>query len=113
MQALHVYMLIGSPVCTQFCTWQALNRFKHGDSESKERARVEAILHMDFIISLYTTSSSRVGATSCMSIQTGLPHGRWTRSRRCCRCLESAEYEETNASLVPRSSEADTEETQS
>ncbi len=47
------YMLIGSPVCTQFSTWQYLNRFKHGDNESKERARVEAVMHMDFVISLY------------------------------------------------------------
>ncbi len=53
VRAIKPYMLIGSPVCTQFCTWQALNRFKHGDSESKERARIEAQLHMDFVISLY------------------------------------------------------------
>ncbi len=50
-------MLIGSPVCTAFSVWQTLNRFRHADSEEKRLKRIEAELHMRFVISLYHEQS--------------------------------------------------------
>ncbi len=47
------YVLIGSPMCTAFSTWQALNQHKFSDPEAKRRAKIEAEVHMRFVISLY------------------------------------------------------------
>ncbi len=53
LRASKPYILIGSPVCTQYSTWQALNRARFPDTPEKQRARVEAQLRLDFVISLY------------------------------------------------------------
>ena len=50
------YLLIGSPECTQFCTWQGLNAVKNTTPEQiikREKARREAVEHMEFVVSLY------------------------------------------------------------
>ena len=47
------YMLIGSPQCKDFSTWQALNRSKSKDPEAMERSRVASVLHLNFVASLY------------------------------------------------------------
>ena len=47
------YMLIGSPMCRAFSSWQRLNAVKCSDPEAMKRARVEAIVHMDFVAELY------------------------------------------------------------
>jgi hypothetical protein len=47
------YMLIGSPSCKGFSTWQALNIAKAKDPEAMRRARAASILHLDFVASLY------------------------------------------------------------
>ena len=47
------YLLIGSPGCLAYSTWQALNRFKSQCPEKYDRAQVEATVHMDFVASLY------------------------------------------------------------
>ena len=47
------YLLIGSPMCRAFSTWQYLNRFCCTDPEHLERTRIEAIVHVDFVMSLY------------------------------------------------------------
>ncbi len=47
------FFLIGSPECTPFSTWQFLNVHKYSNPEAKRRARVEAEVHMRFVISLY------------------------------------------------------------
>ena len=50
-------LLIGSPSCTAFCAWQALNAAMHGlDEGGKQRMaalRAEAEAHMAFVIELY------------------------------------------------------------
>ena len=46
-------LLIGSPMCTAFSTWQALNRFRSDCPEQYDRARIAATVHMDFVASLY------------------------------------------------------------
>ena len=40
-------------MCTAFSTWQALNQHKFSDPEAKRRAKIEAEVHMRFVISLY------------------------------------------------------------
>ena len=47
------YFLIGSPMCRQFSTWQALNNSKNPDKEETERAYAEAVEHLKFVTSLY------------------------------------------------------------
>ena len=47
------YMLIGSPACTAFSTWMALNEAKSKDAAAVRRAKIRAIVHMDFVIELY------------------------------------------------------------
>ena len=47
-------LLIGSPSCTAFCSWQALNAAKEGRDEEKIAAlRVEAEAHIAFVTELY------------------------------------------------------------
>ncbi len=47
------YVLIGSPMCTQFCTWQALNAAKSPDKQAVEDARRAAVAHIEFVVELY------------------------------------------------------------
>ena len=47
------YMLIGSPMCTAFCTWMALNEALRKDHAIVRAAREKAIEHINFIVSLY------------------------------------------------------------
>ncbi len=47
------YVLIGSPMCTQFCTWQALNAARSSDKQAIQRAKTAAIVHMEFVAELY------------------------------------------------------------
>ena len=50
------YLLVGSPECTQFCTWQNLNAQKYNSPEQvkrREQAKIQAIAHIEFVISLY------------------------------------------------------------
>ncbi len=44
--------LIGSPMCTAWCTWQRLNEIR-GDGEKLRRAKVRARLRLDFTMELY------------------------------------------------------------
>ena len=46
-------MLIGSPMCTAFSTWQALNESKTSDLEAMRRAKSKAVKHIEFMVSLY------------------------------------------------------------
>ncbi len=47
------YMLIGSPECKAFCTWQRLSEARPPDVGRMRRLKVEAQVHMDFVASLY------------------------------------------------------------
>ena len=47
------YMLIGSPMCRAFSTWQALNRARSRDRAAMDRAYVEAVVHIRFVCELY------------------------------------------------------------
>jgi hypothetical protein len=47
------YMLIGSPECTAFCTWQALNESRCKDPDAMQRAKIAATLHILFVIEMY------------------------------------------------------------
>ena len=47
------YMLIGSPACTAFSTWMALNEAKSKDVAVVRRAKIRAIVHIDFVVELY------------------------------------------------------------
>ena len=47
------YVLIGSPMCTAFCTFQKLNEAKSKNPMEYKRAKIEAITHIDFMVELY------------------------------------------------------------
>ena len=47
------YMLIGSPMCRAFSTWQALNRAKSSDKAAIDRSYAEAVVHIQFVCELY------------------------------------------------------------
>ena len=47
------YVLIGSPACTPFSTWQRLNEAKSNDLEAMKRAKTAAIVHLDFVARMY------------------------------------------------------------
>ena len=46
------WILIGSPMCTAFCTWQYLNAHKR-DPELVAAERAKAVKHMEFVRRLY------------------------------------------------------------
>ena len=47
------YLPIRSPMCTQFSTWQYLNEARSTDVAALRRARIAAIVHLEFVASLY------------------------------------------------------------
>ena len=47
------FLLIGSPACTAFSTWQYLNERRVKDLSKLQRQKVAAKLHLDFVVSLY------------------------------------------------------------
>ena len=52
------YLLIGSPVCAAFCTWQALNYAKSSDRAALDRAYARATVNMAFVASLYAEQAA-------------------------------------------------------
>ena len=47
------YVLIGSPECTPFSTWQYINRAKHSNPVHMDRAKTAAEVHIRFVCELY------------------------------------------------------------
>jgi len=45
--------LIGSPVCTAWSTWQALNAVRYDNEDILKRERVRSMVHINFLIELY------------------------------------------------------------
>ena len=52
------YLIIGSPMCTAFCTWQALNYARSSDKAAMDRAYAKATVHMEFVASLYAEQAA-------------------------------------------------------
>ena len=46
------YMLVGSPSCAPYSTWQAINNYRKTASEIR-RARAAADVHLNFVAELY------------------------------------------------------------
>ena len=47
-------LLVGSVMCTAFCTWQALNMARYGrDPAVTNRERIRAMTHLRFVCELY------------------------------------------------------------
>ena len=46
------YLLIGSPMCTAFSAWQALNNARSTDRATIDRLYAKAVAHIDFVVSL-------------------------------------------------------------
>ena len=53
LQETKPVLLIGSPMCTAFSTWQRLNWAKTNRPEEMRRAYVQACAHMQFVAQLY------------------------------------------------------------
>ena len=47
------FLLIGSPMCTAFSTWQRLNYAKSNDKPAMQRAFKDASAHVEFVAELY------------------------------------------------------------
>jgi hypothetical protein len=47
------YMLIGSPSCTEFTTFHALNKSRSSDPDAYDRARRRAVKHVEFMVEMY------------------------------------------------------------
>ena len=45
--------LVGSPCCTAWCTWQALNAVKHSREDQLRREQVRSAVHIRFLTELY------------------------------------------------------------
>ncbi len=45
-------LLVGSPMCTAFCSWQVLNEYKR-DPEQIRREWTKAMIHLQFVCELY------------------------------------------------------------
>lgn len=62
-------MVLGSPHCTAFFTWQAPNEAKSSDPEAMRRAKRRAIQHIEFMICSSTKSRSKVEGVFNTSIR--------------------------------------------
>ncbi len=47
------FLLIGSPMCRAFSTWQYLNDAKASNPDAVKRQKIRAKMHVDFVVSLY------------------------------------------------------------
>ena len=47
------YLVIGSPQCKEFCTWQRLNAARYPDDGQRAAAREAAVVHLEFVSQLY------------------------------------------------------------
>ena len=47
------YLVIGSPMCTAFSSWQHLNNARLGNTAAAQAAKAKATEHMNFAASLY------------------------------------------------------------
>ena len=47
------YVVVGSPMCTAFCSWQALNESRSPKPAALARARAAAEVHMRFVAEVY------------------------------------------------------------
>ena len=52
-------LLIGSPMCTAFCTWQRFNAVRSARPEDMKRAYTEACVHIEFVMELYRDQMAR------------------------------------------------------
>ena len=53
------YIIIGSPECTHFCSFQAMNMARSKDVEAMKRAKTAAIVHLKFVAQLYADQIAR------------------------------------------------------
>ena len=81
------YLFIGSPMCTAFCTWQALNYAESSDKAALDRAYARASVHMEFVVSLYAEQTA-AGPTSSTSTRLVHRPGASPQSRPCRISLE-------------------------
>ena len=58
VQSQEPYILVGSSMCTAFCTWMALNRAKSKNTLALRRAYRQAVRHMEFVSMLYREQAS-------------------------------------------------------
>ncbi len=74
MREQRPYMLIGSPMCTHFSTWQYLNEHQSSDAEAVRKPR-RTPSGTSSLWSAYTSSSTRQAGTSYTSILAGPTRG--------------------------------------
>ena len=92
------FLLIGSPECRAFCTWQALNEARSGNSALMRLKREEATLHLPSC----TWNRSRAIATFSTSIREAQPHGRY-RAYSASRTFPASTWPTViNANTAPR-----------
>ena len=72
-------LLIGSPMCTAFPTWQRINNLIR-DPYVVAAERKRAVQHIEFCVELYREQMKK-DATFCTSIQRTRHHGRRVLSR--------------------------------
>ena len=53
VETMKPLFLFASPVCTPWCTWQALNAYRYNRGDELQRERVRSIVHLRFLIELY------------------------------------------------------------
>ena len=58
-------LLIGSPMCTAFSTWQRLNDARSTNVEARQQAYAKACQHIKFVASLYRAGVAIVPADQC------------------------------------------------
>jgi len=78
-------LLIGSTMCTRFCSFQWINDAKR-PSEVVRREHVRAMLHLRFVCELYREQMNG-GDISSMNIRKEQRRGARAASRRSTRCL--------------------------
>ena len=64
VQATKPYMVIESPCCTAFTTWQAFNAARAKDPENMRRAKARAVRHIEFMVLYISRTTLAMAATS-------------------------------------------------
>ena len=89
------FLLIGSPPCTAFSSWQALNAARLGwTAQDSRRRRAEGELHVRFCCEVYKLQAE-AGTSTLLKPR----RGDWLKSKNCSRPTACSAWSATNANM--------------
>ena len=94
-------LLVGSPMCTAFSTWQFINHKKR-DSKIFAAEKKAGLVHLSWMCKLYMKQAKAGRLYFFTNIPRTLPHGMSHAPSKYCNTEELRELRPTNAKSAKR-----------